>query len=107
MNKLIRDGLVAVIYSNGYGAGWSTWNTEYGDELLFDPGIADLVLARAAGELPEELEAYITLKYPDAYQGGVRSLEVKWVPEGTQFRIEEHDGSERVVLFDEDDWITA
>ena len=103
MNKLIRDGQVAVIYSPGFGAGWSTWNSEYGDDLLFDPGIADLVLARAA----EELEAYITLKYPNAYQGGVRSLEVKWVPEGTQFRIEEHDGSERVVLFDEDDWITA
>lgn len=107
MDKLIRDGRVAVIYSNGYGAGWSTWNSEYGEALIFDPGIADLVLDRVAGKLPQELEAYITLKYPDAYQGGVRNLAVKWVPEGTQFRIEEHDGSETVVLFDDDDWITA
>ena len=107
MNKLIQDGRVAVIYSPGFGAGWSTWNTEYGEELLFDPGLADLIINQGPWDQVEAYVAYITLKYPDAYQGGVRSLEVKWVPEGTQFRIEEHDGSERVVLFDEDDWITA
>ena len=26
MNKLIRDGKVAVLISPEYGAGWSTWN---------------------------------------------------------------------------------
>ena len=26
MTKCIRDGKVAILYSPGYGAGWSTWN---------------------------------------------------------------------------------
>ena len=26
MNKVIRDGKVAVLYSPGYGAGWYSWN---------------------------------------------------------------------------------
>jgi hypothetical protein len=26
MNKLIRDGMVAVLYSPDYGSGWYTWN---------------------------------------------------------------------------------
>ena len=107
MDKVIRDGQVAVLYSPGYGAGWSTWNQEYGNELVFDPGIIDLVLARKAGELPEELEAYIILKHPDAYLGGVRNLEVKWIPVGTKFRIDEYDGNESVVLWDEEDWLIA
>ena len=107
MDKVVRDGQVAVLYSPGYGAGWSTWNQEYGNELVFDPGIVDLVLARKAGELPEELEAYITLKHPDAYLGGVRNLEVKWIPVGTKFRIDEYDGNESVVLWDEEDWLIA
>jgi hypothetical protein len=106
-NRLIQNGKVAVLYSTGYGAGWYTWNTEYGTDLLFDSGIVDLVLARQAGQLPTELEAYITLKYPNAYLGGVRDLEVRWVPVGTKFRIDEYDGSESIVLFDEDDWVTA
>lgn len=29
MDKVIRDGMVAVIYSPGYGAGWSSWNRDY------------------------------------------------------------------------------
>ena len=107
MDKVVRDGQVAVLYSPGYGAGWSTWNQEYGNELVFDPGIVDLVLARKAGELPEELEAYITLKNPVAYLGGVRNLEVKWIPVCTKFRIDEYDGNESVVLWDEEDWLIA
>jgi hypothetical protein len=103
MDKFIRDGHVAVVYSPGYGAGWSTWNQEYGDELVFDPGTVDLVLA---GKW-EELESYLTLKYPGAYLGGVGNLEVKWVPVGTRFRINEYDGNESVVLADEDDWLVA
>jgi hypothetical protein len=103
MKKYIKDGMIAVLYSTGYGAGWYTWNTKYGTELLFDPGIVDLVLT---GKW-EKLESYLTLKYPDAYMGGVRALHVRWVPVGSEFRIDEEDGSESIILKDEDDWITA
>ena len=41
--KYIRDGQVAVIYSPGYGAGWSTWN-EHEELLSTDARIVERVL---------------------------------------------------------------
>ena len=41
MNKVIRDGKVAVVVSPGFGAGWSTWafrgEEDYRDFMMFDP----------------------------------------------------------------------
>jgi len=102
MNKVIRDGLVAVLYSPGFGAGWYTWNTSH-PEILFDPAVVELVEA----ERWEELQAYVTLKYPDIYAGGMRELEVAWIPQDTQFRVNEYDGSESIETRDTVDWITA
>ncbi len=103
MNKVVRAGKVAVLISPGYGAGWSTWNSGK-TELLFDPTIVDLVLSEAE---PEKLEAYIDLKYPEAYTGGVGDLIVKWVPEGAKFRINEYDGAESLVLESQVEWFVA
>ena len=105
MDKVIRDGQVAVLYSPGYGAGWSTWNIEYNyKELIFDPGLVNLV---SAGREQEEIVVYATLKWPGAYLGGLEGLDIRWVPVGAYFRINEEDGNERVVLRDEEDWIIA
>jgi hypothetical protein len=105
MDRVVKDGHVAVLYSPGFGAGWSTWNSEYSDkELIFDPGLVDLVLA---GRENEETEVYATLKWPDAYLGGLAELEIRWVPVGTRFQIREDDGNEIVVLHDDIDWIVA
>jgi hypothetical protein len=43
----------------------------------------------------------------DVYTGGASDLKVVWVPQGSQFRIEEYDGSESLKLKDSEDWITA
>ena len=102
MNKVVRDGMVAVLVSPGFGAGWSTWNTEY-EELLFDPGIVDLVEKKNW----QELGTYVTLKYPDIYQGGMENLEIQWVPQGAQFVIEEYDGAESLKLKDDIIWYRA
>ena len=40
MEKVIRDGKVAVLYSPGYGAGWSTWC--YNDDLVKNPFISSI-----------------------------------------------------------------
>jgi len=105
MDKVIRDGQVAVLYSPGYGAGWSTWNIEYNyKELIFDPGLVNLV---SAGREQEEIVVYATLKWPGAYLGGLSELAVKWVPIGTKFHIREEDGNEMVVQDDDIEWITA
>ena len=104
MNKVVRDGLVAVLYSPGYGAGWSTWApAEIREQILFDPGIVDLV----ENEKWEEAKAYAALKYPDFYPGGLEDLHIEWMPVGTQFQVNEYDGNESIEKRDSVDWYTA
>ena len=102
MNRVVRDGMVAVLYSPGYGAGWFTWNTSH-PEILFDPAMVELVEA----ERWDELRAYVVLKYPDIYAGGLEDLQIEWIPEGTQFQVNEYDGNENIERRDSVDWITA
>ena len=102
MNKAIRDGMVAVLYSPGFGAGWYTWNQEYRD-MLFDPGMVDLVQKKDI----EKMRVYAELKWPDAYLGGLEGLEIKWLSEGTKFIVNEYDGSESVETIDSTKWLTA
>ena len=109
MEKLIRDGKVAVLVSRGFGAGWSTWNHEYPD-MVFDPFIATIVAASTEDSWEQDVSkitAYCALRYPDAYLGGLADLVVQWVPQGEQFRIEDYDGSETVRLVSQTEWITA
>jgi hypothetical protein len=47
------------------------------------------------------------LKYPDLYSGGLDSLQIEWVPEGTVFRIHEYDGNESIEIKEELDWQIA
>lgn len=102
MNKLVRDGRVAVLYSPDYGSGWYTWNADT-PEILFDPAIIKLL----EEEKFDELKTYVTLKYPNMYTGGLYELQVAWVPEGKQFRINEYDGAESIELYDNADWFIA
>lgn len=104
MQKLIRNGCVAVLYSPGHGAGWSTWNNEYSDELMFDPGLVDLI---ESGAEIEKVEAYATLKWPDIYLGGLDGLTIEWVPQGTAFRVQEYDGAESIEICDNIAWTIA
>jgi hypothetical protein len=102
MEKVIKDGRVAVLYSPDYGAGWYTWNTEHKD-MLFDPTVVMFV---ESGDL-DKVEAYATLKWPEAYIGGLRDLRVEWIPEGTAFKINEYDGNESIEIRDGNQWIVA
>ena len=107
-DRLIRDGQVAVLFSPGWGAGWSTWeqDPEVRIAMLFDPQIADLVDQKGS-DWQQKAEAMAQIKYPDAYLGGLQDLRVRWLPIGTQFRIDEHDGNELIVINGEQEWITA
>jgi hypothetical protein len=105
MKKYIREGKVAVLYSPGWGAGWSTWNSvSAGDALIFDPEVVEMLFA---GVEDDEIIEYCERQYPDGYFGGVRDLEVEWVPVGTQFKIEEYDGNESILYKENTGWITA
>jgi hypothetical protein len=103
MEKVVRNGLVAVLVSPGFGAGWSSWNP-LKPELLFDPAVVGMV---EDGTNSETIEAYCEAKYPDGYFGGADDLVIEWVPVGTQLRVHEYDGSETLELKDAMNWITA
>jgi len=102
VDKLIDNGKVAVLYSPGFGAGWSTWNQEV-PEILFDPAIVVFV----EKDQWAELGTYVRLKYPDIYKGGMEDLAIAWVPEGMLFKVNEYDGSESIELKESDSWILA
>ena len=102
MHKVIKDGKVAVLVSHGYGAGWSSW--AHDTDCLFDPDIVQLVLDGAS---TETILQCAHEKWPDDYWGGVGGLTVHWIPEGTQFRIDEYDGAESIEYNSDVRWIIA
>lgn len=104
-DKVVRDGKVAVLVSPGFGAGWYTWNLDH-PELLFLPHVVEMVLN---GDSHYDIESYVNSVYgeDEIYTGGAGDLTIKWVPQGEQFRIEEYDGSESLVLASQEKWLTA
>ena len=104
MEKVVRNGLVAVLISPNFGAGWSTWNP-LKPELLFDPAVVAMV---EDGTDFKTIEAYCEAKYPPhGYFGGADDLVIEWVPVGTQFKVHEYDGSETLEVKEAMEWITA
>ena len=101
MNKVVRDGRVAVIYSPHYGAGWYSWHLI--PELLFDPVLVDMI----EKDCYEGIEDYCGMRWPDAYIGDPEDLTIAWVEEGREFQIEEYDGSEKLRFKDQEQWIVA
>lgn len=91
MEKLIKDGKVAVLYSPGWGAGFYSWGAP--TEAIFDPKLINLVWE---GNIQPVIE-YVENVYPEASTNGCEDLTVTWIPVGMKFRIEEHDGSEYIV----------
>ena len=103
-DRVIRDGQVAVVYSPGFGAGWSTWaHGENSNELIFDPIIVDCVENSDFAKLA----TYMAMRYPEMYTGGMEDLTVAWFPVGTAFRIHEYDGSESIEVREQLNWIVA
>lgn len=104
MEKVVRDGKVAVLFSRGYGAGWGSWNYGVHDVIMFHPKIVQMVEDEREMEITEEwLEKELGLK--DVYTGGCEGLYIEWVPEGTKFRIDEYDGAERIITIDDLDMV--
>jgi hypothetical protein len=107
--KLIRDGLVAVLYSPGYGAGWSTWqhDEELCEFLLFDRNLVEMKERGATEEEVKDLLSSLIGSDIHIYLGGWDQIEIAWMPQGTNFRINEYDGSEGIELAAEIGWLVA
>ena len=112
MNKVIRDGKVAVLYSPGYGAGWFSWNT-WCKECLFSPEIVAMVEAginwekdwKKVEKKAKELFNKDGKEF-EVYDNAVRDLKIAWIDEGAVFQIHENEGYERIKI-SYDDWIVA
>jgi hypothetical protein len=104
MNKVIRDGMVAVLYSPGYGAGWSTWSdSENAEAMCMDERIVNAFLTGG----PDAAAAAAKTLFPEQYTGGARDLTVRWLPVGTVFEIGEYDGSESIRVIDNAEFMVA
>lgn len=97
MEKVIKDGKVAVLVSRGFGAGWWTWNKSA--TTPFEPKVVEMVLANKQEQITDEwcLEHLGV----DIYAGGAHKLEVIWLDEGTRFSIDEYDGSESITTVED------
>ena len=103
MNKKIKDGMVAVLVSPRYGAGWYSWHGV--EELLYDPKLVGMVEEKAS---VENILLYCEEVYGENhYYGGAEELEVVWLSVGTPFRIDEYGGAETIEIRDEINWIVA
>jgi hypothetical protein len=106
IEKYIReDGKVAVLYSPGFGAGWSTWNSKYSEFLLFDKGLVELVL----NEQKDKIEEYIekNCEYATDMYISTSNLQIKWMDQGTKFLVREYDGSEHIEYYSGIEYYTA
>jgi hypothetical protein len=100
MKKVVRDGKVAVLISDGWGAGFHTWGAPV--EAIFDPTLVDLIERQQY----EDAIKYVEATYPDDVTA-VEDLVVQWIPEGAKFIITEYDGNESISILDDVKWITA
>jgi hypothetical protein len=104
VEKVIRDGKVAVLVSPGFGAGWSTWaSDEQRYAALFDKRFVDAAEAGIA-----DIDSIAKEIFGEDYffTAGWSGIEIEWIDEGSRFCIEEYDGSES-LRFISDLCITA
>ena len=103
MNKKIKDGMVAVLVSPRYGAGWYSWHGV--EELIYDPKLVEMVEEKAS---VENILLYCEEVYGENhYYGGAEELEVVWLSVGTPFRFDEYGGAETIEIRDEINWMVA
>jgi hypothetical protein len=107
--KLIVDDNVAVLYSPGYGAGWSSWayDSEVAEFLLFDRRLIEAAKAEATEEEVSEFLATIFGPNQHICTSGWDQIASQWIPVGTRFQITEYDGSESVMQYDSADFYEA
>lgn len=117
-----------ILYSPGYGAGWSTWNGSTKEQRRwlceYQPFI---VYLERHGEMPmvskstwgdgyevtdlgmQVIREWKTA-FPEApipYLESMKSLKIKYLEDHEQYRVEEYDGKETITTRDmcEDEWL--
>lgn len=103
-----------VLYSPGYGAGWTTWNSSIpkpAREMMLRH--AGLIAAINAGDRPTvehpavaefiaDMDA-MGVAAEELYLGGLRDIAT--YPTTSRVRVDEYDGNESVTEEGEDEWL--
>lgn len=116
----------AVLVSHGFGGGFSSWGAP---ELAYDKRVVEFWLAhknnrewmstvdnfewRFNGKIirpasiahDEASQFFKSIGYERCpYMGGFAQIELKWVPRGSKWRINEYDGAESIEYETKVDW---
>lgn len=95
MEKLVRNGMVAVVVSRDFGAGWVTCNDpQHAEFLAMDANIAKAVLSQRNDMAIKVAQAVV----PSLDYSGGGDLEIEWVEKGRKFSITEYDGAESIIF---------
>ena len=102
---------VAVVYSPGYGGGWSTWQDDVDPTdarvavLTLTGASATLMFNRYGSESPVRFKDRRFYAYVDSSM--YDELAICWLPAGTLYKIEEYDGAESVLTNYDSIWHIA
>ena len=91
------------LISEGYGAGWSTWNLDYKEFLLFNKGLIELAKKNAN---ESEVKRYLQKNgIYSIYMRGWEDIKVVTLEDNEQFIIEEYEGWESVRTKEGTNWL--
>jgi len=109
VEKLVRDGQVAILISPNYGAGWYTWNDSRKKWMLWHKELVEAIenknfekAKRVAKKANQEFS-----NGSDIYLGAIEELQIVWLPKGTLFKVSEYDGSEFIKKFSDEIYMEA
>ena len=102
VEKYIRDGKVAVLYSPEYGASWNNQGSKDKEGMLFDKDIVEAILS---GDVVKA-DAIAHEKY-GLYAAGAENVKIKWLDVGTVFRVNEDDGFETIEIYNSNSYTIA
>jgi hypothetical protein len=110
--RLNKDGRTAVLYSPGYGAGWSSWNNDaWKGVLTMHREIVERVMSDDRGGAAKTAERLIreATGKPCEYVCtlGADDLKVAWVDAGARFEIKEYDGSESLHVLGDRSYLST
>lgn len=106
MNKYVKNGKVAVLYSPGFSCGWSTeceGSMKEELDMIFNPDLAKMV-DESSGLDWNKIQDMALELFPNAHFDG---LAVRWVEQGSKFIIHNDEGMEEVMELGDQKWITA
>jgi hypothetical protein len=105
VDKYIVKGLgVGVVYASDYGGGWGTNATS---REMFEFVTMDRKVVQAVVNAENEKAMLIIAGKFASFYGDTDALNVEFISQGEQFRIQQCDGMETILLLREMDFLTA